>query len=118
MRKLFLLSALFFLSFAAFSQTTADTTFQGTVVSKAPDATIVAYKWTQISGPNTATIGSPNSATTTVSNLVAGVYLFRFTITDNFGFSGSSDKKVTVNRYSQVPVADAGGDIIIQLSKP
>lgn len=115
MRRLLLLSFLFLLSFAALSQTTADTTFQGKVASKAPDATIVSYKWAQVSGPNTATLATPNAATTIASNLIAGVYVFRFTITDNFGFSGSDDKKVTVNRNPQAPVADAGDDITVQL---
>lgn len=118
MKKLLLLSFFFLFTLAAFSQTSADTTFQGKVVSKAPDATIVSYKWTQISGPNTATIQTPNAATTNVSNLIAGVYVFRFTITDNFGLVGTDDKNVTVQRYAQAPVADAGGDIIIKLGKP
>ena len=97
---------------------TADTTIQGKVESKAPDATIVSYRWTQISGPNTATIATPNSATTTVSNLISGVYVFRFTITDNFGFSGFDDVQGTVKRNPQSPVANAGSDFIIQLGKP
>lgn len=115
MRKLLLFSLLFLLSFSVFSQSTADTTFEGKVVSKAPDATIVSYKWAQVSGPNTATLATPNAATTIASNLIAGIYVFRFTITDNFGFSGSDDKKVTVNRNPQAPVADAGVDITVQL---
>jgi hypothetical protein len=105
-------------TYIAISQTTTNPHFEGNVVSKAADATIVSYNWSQVSGPNTATIATPNAATTTVSGLVAGVYVFRFTIKDNFGFIGTSDKKVTVNRYGQLPVADAGGDIIIQLGKP
>ena len=118
MKKLLFFLTATFIYLSAFSQSTADTTIQGKVVSKAPDATIVSYKWTQVSGPSTATIATPNAATTTVSGLISGVYVFRFTITDNFGFVGSDDVKGTVNRNPQAPVADAGEDFIIQLGKP
>lgn len=119
MKKLLFFLTATFIYLSAFSQAaTNPPTFEGKVVSKAPDATIVSYKWEQISGPNTATIETPNAATTLVTGLVSGEYVFRFTIKDNFGLVGADDKKVTVNRFAQAPVADAGQDIIIQLGKP
>ena len=49
------------------------------------DGTITSYKWAEVSGPNTATISTPNSSSTVVSNLVSGTYIFNQTVTDNSG---------------------------------
>jgi hypothetical protein len=38
--------------------------------------------WTQTSGPNTSTIANSNSPTSSISNLVPGVYLFTWTVTN------------------------------------
>jgi hypothetical protein len=51
------------------------------------DGTIDSYEWVQISGPSTATIESPNSATTNITNLDGGIYEFKLTVTDNGGAS-------------------------------
>lgn len=61
-----------------------------------PDGTISSYAWSRVSGPNTPTISSPNTATTGVSNLIAGTYVFRLTVTDNGGATATDDKTVTV----------------------
>jgi gliding motility-associated-like protein len=50
-----------------------------TLNATAPVAGIGA--WTQISGPNIALIGNPGNNSTNVSNLRAGTYIFRWTIT-------------------------------------
>jgi endoglucanase len=60
------------------------------------DGTISSYAWTQVSGPNTATIATPSAATTNVSGLVQGNYVFRLTVTDNSGSTGTDDVTVTV----------------------
>jgi hypothetical protein len=62
-----------------------------------PDGSITGYGWTQISGPSTATINPATSQNTTVSNLSAGTYVFRLTVTDNNGATGTDDIAVTVN---------------------
>ncbi|HYC29653.1 MAG TPA: PKD domain-containing protein, partial [Chitinophagaceae bacterium] len=80
--------------------------------SSDPDGTIATYSWTKVSGPANFTITSPNSANTTVTNLVQGVYVFRLTVTDNDGASSSDNVTVTVN---QPPVANAGIDIVMTL---
>src|SRR4029079_13500696 len=36
------------------------------------DGVIASYDWSQISGPTSFNLGSPNAATTTLSNLVQG----------------------------------------------
>jgi uncharacterized repeat protein (TIGR01451 family)/gliding motility-associated-like protein len=50
-----------------------------TLVAEAPVSG--TGQWTQESGPNTATIENDLSATTDVSDLIAGTYVFRWTVT-------------------------------------
>lgn len=78
------------------------------------DGTIVSYLWEKVSGP-AATITNGNAATVTFSNLVAGVYTFRLTVTDNQGATGSDNVVVTVLAGNQSPTANAGADIILTL---
>ena len=61
------------------------------------DGTIAAYGWSQVSGPNTATLTNAGTATATASGLVQGVYTFRLTVTDNKGATGVDNMTVTVN---------------------
>ncbi|MFL5741581.1 MAG: carbohydrate-binding protein [Flavisolibacter sp.] len=68
------------------------------------DGTIQSYAWSQVSGPSTATIGSPAAASTQVSGLIQGSYVFRLTVKDNAGATGTSDVTVTVN--PSVPVGN------------
>ncbi len=83
-----------------------------------PDGTIASYLWTKISGPATFTIVSPGQATTNVTNLVAGTYVFQLTVTDNQGAMASSTVQVLVNAApppNQPPVVNAGTDKNITL---
>ncbi len=63
-----------------------------------PGGAITAYSWTKVSG-GAATITSPSAASTTVTGLAQGSYVFRLTVTDNGspGLTGSDDVTVTVN---------------------
>jgi len=80
------------------------------------DGTIASYEWTKVSGPATYTITSSSAATTTVTGLVQGVYIFELTVTDNDGATGTATVQVTVNAApNQPPVAKAGNDQTIQL---
>jgi hypothetical protein len=83
------------------------------------DGTITNYAWSRVSGPTTFTFGSANAATTTLSNLVQGTYVFRLTVTDNRGATAPDNVTVTVNAAAPVPnqppVADAGPDQTIAL---
>jgi len=84
-----------------------------------PDGSITAYAWAQTSGPNTATIASPASAATGLSNLVQGVYSFRLTVTDNRGGTAFDDVVITVHAAppppNVSPSANAGADLEITL---
>jgi len=65
--------------------------------SSDPDGRIVAYKWAIISNPDQLpAIISATSAQTDVKGLVAGVYFFELTVTDNGGATAKDTVKVTV----------------------
>jgi len=88
--------------------------------SSDPDGTIASYRWTQVSGPSTAAFSSTTAASVTVSNLIAGVYTYRLTVTDNRGAQSSATVSVTVNTNNTAvsnkpPVANAGTNQTIWL---
>ncbi|WPV65127.1 PKD domain-containing protein [Chitinophaga sp. LS1] len=64
--------------------------------------TITTYAWTQTSGPSTATLSSTSTAKITASNLVAGTYVFKLTVSNS---AGSSSQTVTVVVNPATPVA-------------
>ncbi|MEI9946803.1 MAG: carbohydrate-binding protein [Chitinophagaceae bacterium] len=60
----------------------------------------ITYAWTRVSGPNTSpalTIASPTTASTSVTGLIEGTYVFRLTVTQNDNQTTTSDVTVTVN---------------------
>src|SRR6185437_7674376 len=90
---------------------TNSTTLTGSGTLTDASATIVAYSWVEAQGPSTATIGSPNSAITTISGLVEGIYSFRVTVQDNMGRTANATVAVTVNPGAdQSPVAMPGAN--------
>jgi poly(3-hydroxybutyrate) depolymerase len=60
------------------------------------DGTISTRKWTQISGPTDALLSGANSPTLAVSDLVAGVYVFQYQVTDDDGASTADRVRVVV----------------------
>jgi gliding motility-associated-like protein len=91
---------------------TSSTSLAGT--GSDPDGTIATYLWEKISGP-AVTLANANSPTVSLSALVTGVYVFRITVTDNLGATGTDNATVTVIAANQSPVASAGADITITL---
>ncbi|XP_077521827.1 dyslexia-associated protein KIAA0319-like protein isoform X3 [Amblyomma americanum] len=75
------------------------------------DVGITLWHWSQIQGPKPSQIEEPNSATTKVSNLVPGEYVFKLDVLDANNLTSSDNVSiiVTQNRNSP-PKADAGGD--------
>ncbi|HSV09393.1 MAG TPA: PA14 domain-containing protein, partial [Hanamia sp.] len=59
--------------------------------------TISSYSWKQISGPSSGNIADANSASTSVTDLVQGVYVFQLKVTDNNNNSNTSNVQITVN---------------------
>jgi hypothetical protein len=76
------------------------------------DGTISAYAWTRISGPNTPTIVSASSASTNITGMIAGTYVFQVQVTDNRGATHTDQVQIIIN---QLPVANAGNDQVIVL---
>src|ERR1035437_3067716 len=66
-----------------------------------PDGTISSYYWTKISGLTAGRIANVNSASTSVTGLVQGVYKFELKVTDNNGAAGKDTMQVTVNAAQQ-----------------
>lgn len=73
------------------------------------DGTISSTVWTKISG-GSATIVSPNSLSTQVTDLTNGTYVFRLTATDNEGGTNFANVTITVLPPNQFPNVDAGLD--------
>ncbi|MEJ7911576.1 MAG: carbohydrate-binding protein, partial [Chitinophagaceae bacterium] len=61
------------------------------------DGTVATLRWTKVSGPASGTFSDNTVATTTVSGLTAGTYVYRLTATDNSGAAGFDDVSVIVN---------------------
>ena len=59
--------------------------------------TISSYAWSEVSGPNTATLSSPSSSSTTVSGLIQGSYVFKLSIN---GGASTDQVNITVNAAS------------------
>jgi hypothetical protein len=58
---------------------------------------ITTYNWTQVSGPNQASLGWLSNTNVSASNLVHGVYTFQLTVTNNKSQTSTSTVQVTVN---------------------
>jgi beta-glucanase (GH16 family) len=86
---------------------TSAVTINGTGIDS--DGTIASYTWTRISGPNTPTVTGGNTANMTASGLIAGTYVYRLTVTDNGGLTGTDDVNVVV---ASAPVSN------LALNKP
>jgi gliding motility-associated-like protein len=80
------------------------------------DGTISSYLWNKVSG-STATLSGQNTNTLSASDLVAGTYIFRLTITDNSGDTDTDNVEITVfpENTNQTPVANAGGNQVVSL---
>jgi hypothetical protein len=94
-------------------------TFPGTSVtldgstSGDPDGSIVSYSWTLSSGPNSPTFVNPLSATTAITGLVPGTYVFQLQVQDNLGGIGTSTQTVVVTRGpSHFPIGSGSGTIV------
>ena len=93
---------------------TSTTTLNGS--GQTPSGTtITGYAWTRISGPNTPTIVSPSSATTNITGLVLGTYVFQLQVTNSASNTATSQVTVTVqSQPANPPIVSAGGAQSIQ----
>jgi hypothetical protein len=65
------------------------------------DGTINAWAWTQVSGPNTATLTNNTSPICLASGLIAGTYTFKLTVTDDDGATGSDIVSIVVSGQAE-----------------
>lgn len=90
------------------------------------DGSIKSYAWTQVSGPSVSIISAASTANALVKSLLLGTYVFKLTVTDDQGATGSDLVKISVQPLvpapqqnqtpvNQPPVANAGNDIVITL---
>ncbi|MCL6267061.1 PKD domain-containing protein [Flagellimonas myxillae] len=90
-----------------------DTDITGNIV------TVGSSLWSQISGPNQATIASPYARTTNVANLIPGTYVFQYAISGGNACAPSQEDTVEIIVSSDAPVAtDAGLDQTICFGAP
>lgn len=59
------------------------------------DGTIASYAWAKTSGAS-VTVNNASAATTTVTGLTAGTYVFTLTVTDNLGATATANVTVVV----------------------
>ncbi|MDQ6531411.1 gliding motility-associated C-terminal domain-containing protein [Flavobacterium sp. LHD-85] len=71
--------------------------------------------WTQVSGPNSATISAPNNPNSLMLGLIAGTYTFKWTITTT---GCTSEDLVLVTIYENPSTAEAGPNQIIPQFSP
>ena len=86
------------------------------VATAASGHSIVAYSWQQVIGAAGPVIQSPTSATTVVSNLSPGVYVYQLTVKQDDGQTALQSAYVTVNpALAALPVVSAGPNQTIVL---
>lgn len=85
------------------------------------DGSIVSTVWTQQSGPSTGAITNSNTLSPTMSNLIAGTYVYTLAVKDNAGATATDSvaiKVINVTTTSNIPpTASAGRDQTITLPK-
>lgn len=68
-----------------------------------PDGWVEKFAWTQVSGPNTVTLLTPNTGNTKVTGWKVGTYVFRIAVTDNKGAVSYDDVARTITGTSTTP---------------
>ncbi len=89
---------------------TTSTTLTGSGTDQ--NGSIASYAWSKVSGPTGGTIQSPSSASTNITSLAAGTYVYRLTVKDNAGATDTDDVQVIVSSSTTsgnlAPIANAG----------
>lgn len=75
---------------------------------------VKTWSWSQVAGPNVAVFNRKDTSNVTVAGLIAGIYMFRVGIIDNFGATANDSIQVTVNKANILPKANAGQDQTIK----
>src|SRR5450432_3880357 len=75
----------------------------GTVTDE--ESKVVAYLWSEVSGPNVPVIASEGSLTTRISSLIPVSYIFQLMAVDTFGLTGVDTLIVLVNAPTIINLA-------------
>ncbi len=79
------------------------------------DGTMKSYTWALTAGTG-GTLATPNAATTVVSGLTQGVYIYKLTVQDDSSATASAFDTITVKPAANLPpIANAGADQTITL---
>lgn len=78
-------------------------------VTTASGQSISTISWAAIAGPATYTLSTPAQLTTNATNLAAGTYVFKLTVTDNYGQTASASDTVSVAAASVASSVPSGG---------
>ncbi|MDZ7721569.1 MAG: DUF5060 domain-containing protein [candidate division KSB1 bacterium] len=80
-------------------------TLDGSASSDVASGQITGYLWQQVSGPSTASLGTPDAVTCEASGLEHGTYLFSLTVTDDDNYQDADSVQVRV-------LSESGGAVI------
>jgi hypothetical protein len=78
------------------------------------DGTIASYLWTKVSGPTGGAITTPAAASTGLTGLTAGIYVYRLRVTDNLGATGDDTVTITVNAAAFVFTAQPTSQTVVE----
>ncbi|CAM3349071.1 T9SS type A sorting domain-containing protein [Zobellia roscoffensis] len=94
---------------------TTSVTFNGS--GHDPDGGPVTFLWTQVSGPNSATLSDENTANLSATGLLEGNYVFRLTVTNQDNETASDEVILTAQSIGggQSPIVNAGENQNINL---
>lgn len=94
-------------------------TLEGSVFDDGLPGSGLTASWSQVSGPATATFGTPASLTTTATFPITGLYVLRLTVSDG-PLSGHDDVEVQVYtpETNVPPVVQAGSDALALTGQP
>ncbi len=81
---------------------TISVTLTGNPTDPNSGGSINAYLWTRISGPNSPTISTATSSSTSVTGLIAGTYIFQLKVGDNLGVFDSATTQVIILHHLAV----------------
>jgi len=79
------------------------------------DGSIASYVWSKVSGPAQFTFSSTTVASTAISSLVAGTYVFRLTVKDNAGATGYDDVTVSVKEPAATTTPSVGKTVQVNI---
>lgn len=84
--------------------------------SSTSNGTIVSTIWTKVLGP-AASVSGENTSTLSISNMIAGTYLFKFTVRNSLGLEASDNVQVIVYPVppNQAPVVTMGTNTTVTL---